>query len=38
VEENKPDEGVPEYCSPEHERRRRGSATGVKNDDGLSSM
>jgi hypothetical protein len=37
VEEDEPDEAVLEGCSPEHERRQRGSATEVKNGDGLSS-
>jgi hypothetical protein len=37
VEEDEPDEMVPEGCSPEHERRRRGGATEVKNGDDLSS-
>jgi hypothetical protein len=38
VEEDEPDEAGPEGCSPEHERRRRGSATEVKKGGGLSSM
>jgi hypothetical protein len=37
VEEDEPDEAVPEGCSPEHERRQRGDATEVKNSSGLSS-
>jgi hypothetical protein len=37
VEENEPDEAVPEGCSPEHEWRRRGDAMEVKNGSGLSS-
>jgi hypothetical protein len=38
VEEDEPDGAVPEGCSPEHERRRRGSAAEAKNGGGLSSM
>jgi hypothetical protein len=37
VEEDEPDEAVPEGCSPEHNRRGRGGATEAKNGDGLSS-
>jgi hypothetical protein len=37
VEEDEPDEAVPEGCSPEHVRRRRGGAMKVKNGDGFSS-
>jgi hypothetical protein len=37
VEEDEPDEAVPEGCSQEHERLRRGDATEAKNNDGLSS-
>jgi hypothetical protein len=37
VEEDEPDKVVLEGCSLEHERRRRGCTTEVKNDGGLSS-
>jgi hypothetical protein len=37
VEEDESDVAVPEGCSPEHERRRRGSATEEKNGGSLSS-
>jgi hypothetical protein len=37
VEEDEPDEAVPEGCSTEHERQRRGGAMEVKNGGGLSS-
>jgi hypothetical protein len=37
VEKDEPDEAVPEWCSPEHERRWRGGATEATNDNGLSS-
>jgi hypothetical protein len=37
VEEDEPDEAMPEGCSPGHERRRRGGAMEAKNGDGLSS-
>jgi hypothetical protein len=37
AEEDKPDEAMPEGCSPELERRRRGGAMKVKNGSGLSS-
>jgi hypothetical protein len=37
-EEDKLDEVVPEGCSPEHERRRRGGVMEVKNCGGLSSV
>jgi hypothetical protein len=37
VEEDEPDEVVPEGCSPEHERWQRGGTMEVKNDGGLSS-
>jgi hypothetical protein len=37
VEEDESDEAVPEGCSPEHVRWRRGSATEAKNGGGLSS-
>jgi hypothetical protein len=36
AEEDEPDEVVPEGCSMEHERRRRGSEMEVKNGGGLS--
>jgi hypothetical protein len=36
-EEEEPDEAVPEGCSLEHERQRRGGAMEVKNGGGLSS-
>jgi hypothetical protein len=36
VEEDEPDEAVPEGCLLEHERRRRGDTTEAKNGDGLS--
>jgi hypothetical protein len=38
AEGGEPDVVVPEGCSPEHERRRRGSATVKKTDSGLSSL
>jgi hypothetical protein len=38
VDEDLLDEAVPEGCSSEHERRRRGDATEAKNGGGLSSM
>jgi hypothetical protein len=38
VEADELDEVVPEGCSLEHERRRRGDTTEVKNGGGLSSM
>jgi hypothetical protein len=37
VEEDEPDEAMPEGCSPEHERQRRGDTTDAKNGGGLSS-
>jgi hypothetical protein len=37
VEEDEPDEAVPEGCSLEHERRQRGDVTEAKNGGGLSS-
>jgi hypothetical protein len=37
MEEDEPDGAVPEWCSPKHERRQRGSAADVKNGGGLSS-
>jgi hypothetical protein len=37
VEEDEPDEAVPEGCSPEHEWWQRGGAIEVKNCGGLSS-
>jgi hypothetical protein len=37
VEEDEPDEAMPEGCSPEHERQRRGGTTDAKNGGGLSS-
>jgi hypothetical protein len=37
VEEDELDEAVPEGCSLEHERRRRGDGMEVKNSYGLSS-
>jgi hypothetical protein len=37
VEEDEPDEVVPEGFSPEHERWQRGGVTEAKNDGGLSS-
>jgi hypothetical protein len=37
VEEDEPVEAMPEGCSPEHERQRRGDATEAKNGGGLSS-
>jgi hypothetical protein len=36
AEEDEPDDVVPEGCSTEHERRRRGSEMEVKNGGGLS--
>jgi hypothetical protein len=38
VEEEEPDEAVPEGCSLDYEWRQRGSATEAKNDDGLNSV
>jgi hypothetical protein len=38
VEGGEPDEAVPEGCSPEHERRRRGGAMAMKTGGGLSSL
>jgi hypothetical protein len=38
VEEDEPDEVVPEGCSPEHERRQRGGTTEAKSGGGLSSV
>jgi hypothetical protein len=37
VEEDEPNEAVPEGCSPEHEQWWRGGAAEVKNGGGLSS-
>jgi hypothetical protein len=37
VEEDEPDEAVPEGCSSEHGQRRRGGVTEAKNGGGLSS-
>jgi hypothetical protein len=37
VEEDELDDAVPEGCSPEHERWRRGGATEAKNGSGLRS-
>jgi hypothetical protein len=37
VEEDEPDEAVPEGCSQEHERWQRGGVMEAKNGDSLSS-